>query len=258
MSTTTNALSATGLVAGYGSTPSIRGVDLTVAQGGGPIGIVGSSGVGKSTLLQAVTGGLKLRSGRVTFDGRTVGRLGLRDKKRFGVAVRSVAQNGFGGLNPQQTVERAIEGELTKARKAGRPTGGTAADVLALMLLEPRFLGRSISSLSGGERQRLALAAAFSTRPDVVVLDEPTTALDQSLKDAVVRRLVKIVAERSTGLLVASHDLELVSRVCTTVHVLADGTFVESGTPQDLLTNPAHPATQEIADALPAAVGAFR
>lgn len=258
MSTTTNTLSATGLVAGHGSTPSVRGVDLTVSPGGGSVGIIGSSGVGKSTLLQALAGELKLRGGRVTFDGRTVGKLGMRDKKRFGVAVRAVAQNGFGGLNPQQTVERAIEGELSKARKAGRATGGTATDVIAVMFLEPRFLGRSISSLSGGERQRLALAAALSTRPDVVILDEPTTALDQSLKDTVVRRLVELAAERGTGLLVASHDLEMVSRVCHTVHVLADGVFVESGTPQDLLTNPTHPATREIADALPAAVGAFR
>lgn len=258
MSTTTNVLSATGLVAGHGSTPSVRGVDLTISPGGGSVGIVGSSGVGKSTLLQAVTGELKLRGGRVTFDGRTVGKLGMRDKKRFGVAVRSVAQNGFGGLDPRQTVERAVEGELAKARKAGRATGGTAEEVLDLMFLEPRFLSRSISSLSGGERQRLALAAALSTRPDVLVLDEPTTALDQSLKDAVVRRLVEIASERGTGVLVASHDLELVSRVCHTVHVLADGLLVESGTPQELLSNPTHPATREIADALPAAVGAFR
>lgn len=258
MSTTTNVLSATGLVAGLGSTPSIRGVDVTVAPGSGSVGVVGASGVGKTTLLQALTGELKLRGGRVTFDGRTVGRLGMRDKKRFGVAVRSVGQNGFGGLNPQQTVERAVEGELTRARKAGRPTGGTATEVLDLMFLEPRFLGRSISSLSGGERQRLALAAALATRPDVLVLDEPTTALDQSLKDMVVRRLVEVSTERGTGVLVASHDLELVSRVCHTVHVLADGVFVESGAPQDLLTHPTHPATREIADALPAAVGAFR
>ncbi|PFG34317.1 ATP-binding cassette domain-containing protein [Sanguibacter antarcticus] len=258
MSATTNVLSATGLVAGHASTPSVRGIDLTITPGEGSVGVIGGSGVGKSTLLQAITGDLKLRGGRVTFDGRTVGRMGPRDKKRFGVAVRAVRQNGFGGLDPRQTVERAVEGELSRARKAGRATGGTATDVLALMFLEPRFLGRGIRSLSGGERQRLALAAALSTRPDILVLDEPATALDQSLKDAVVRRLVELTTERGTGLLVASHDLELVSRVCQTVHVLADGVFVESGTPHELLTNPVHPVTREIAEALPAAVGAFR
>lgn len=257
MTAKTSSLSAHGLVAGYGSTPSINGVDLLVSPSTGATGIIGRSGVGKTTLIQAMTGALKVRGGRVNFDGATVGRLGMRDKKRFGVAVRSVAQNGFSGLDSRQSVEKAIEGELTKARKAGRASGASAADTIAVMFLEPRFLKRTISSLSGGERQRLALAAALSTRPEILLLDEPTTALDQSLKDAVSRRLWEIVEENNIGLLVASHDLDLINRLCPTVHVLDGGTFVETGSVQDLLTNPQHTVTRELALAFPETVGTF-
>lgn len=257
MTAKTSSLSAHALVAGYGSTPTINGVDLSVSPSTGAIGVIGRSGIGKSTLIQAMTGGLKARGGRVNFDGATVGRLGMRDKKRFGVAVRSVAQNGFSGLDSRQTVEKAIEGELTKARKAGRATGATAADTIAVMFLEPRFLKRTIFSLSGGERQRLALAAALATRPEILLLDEPTTAMDQSLKDAVSRRLWEVVEENNIGLLVASHDLDLINRLCSTVLVLDEGAFVETGSMQDLLTNPQHTVTRELAAAFPETVGSF-
>ena len=257
MTAKTSSLAAHGLVAGYGSTPSINQVDLLVSPSTGAVGIIGRSGTGKTTLIKAMSGQLKARAGRVNFDGATVGRLGMRDKKRFGVAVRSVAQNGFSGLDSRQTVEKAIEGELAKARKAGRATGASAADAIAVMFLEPRFLSRTISSLSGGERQRLALAAALCTRPDILLLDEPTTALDQSLKDQVSRRLAEIVEEDHIGLLVASHDLDLINRLCPTVHVLDGGTFVETGSLQELLTSPKHEVTRDLASAFPEATGAF-
>lgn len=257
MTAKTSSLTAHAVVAGYGSTPSIDGIDLAVSPSNGAVGVIGRSGVGKSTLIKAMNGELKVRGGRVNFDGATVGRLGMRDKKRFGVSVRTVAQNGFSGLDSRQTVGKAIDGELTKARKAGRATGASAADTIAVMFLEPHFLGRTIQSLSGGERQRLAIAAALSTRPDILLLDEPTTAMDQSLKDAVSRRLAEIVAAENIGLLVASHDLDLINRLCPTVHVLADGAFVETGSLQTLLTDPQHDATRELAEAFPEATRSF-
>ena len=95
------------------------------------------------------------------------------------------------------------------------------------------------------------------TRPDILLLDEPTTALDQSLKDQVSRRLAEIVEEDHIGLLVASHDLDLINRLCPTVHVLDGGTFVETGSLQELLTSPKHEVTRDLASAFPEATGAF-
>jgi len=127
--------------------------------------------------------------------------------------------------------------------------------VLETVLLENRYESRTIGTLSGGEKQRLALASALATRPDILILDEPTTALDHTLRLELGRRISEIVAERKIGLLLVSHDLEMIARICSTVHVLSDGTFVESGTPEQLFNNPHHPVTREIAIAMPQASG---
>ncbi len=229
-----------------------------MSKGAPAIGVTGASGVGKSTLVHALSGRLKPRSGRVTFDGKAVSRLRLGEKKRFEALVRTVAQNGFFGLDSSLTVRRVVETELRLARKVGRGSGQSIEDVLAEMFLEPRFIDRRIHTLSGGERQRLTIALALVTNPEILILDEPTTALDSSLKDKVSHHLRDIVHERQIGLVVLSHDMNLLSRLTPTVHVLADGEFVETGSPRDLLIDPQHPATTDIAQAYPEAVRALR
>lgn len=258
MSQKTSVLSATNIVAGYTSTPSLRGVSLETYRGAEAIGITGASGVGKSTLINALRGDIKLSGGRVTYDGITVNRLALGNKKRFKTAVRRVAQNGFTGFDGRMKVSQIIAGELKDARKAGRASGETPDQILDLMGLKPHFADRILHTLSGGERQRLSIALALSTRPDVLLLDEPTTALDHTLKDLVSKRLHEIVQERSIGLVLVSHDFNLLSRLTPTVHVLADGEFVETGSARDLLTNPQHAATKDLANAYPESVAALR
>ncbi|HWK91292.1 MAG TPA: ATP-binding cassette domain-containing protein, partial [Luteimicrobium sp.] len=117
-------LRATGLVVGYGGPAILEGIDLELLPGAEPVGVVGESGAGKSTLVQALLGQLRIREGHVTFEGRTVAKLGRRDKKKFRAAVRTVAQNGL-DVDPRWTVERAVSGALTDARKAGRASGRT-------------------------------------------------------------------------------------------------------------------------------------
>lgn len=258
MSTNKSVLSAQSVVAGYTTRPAINGISLELFKGSEAIGITGASGVGKTTLVHVLYGLLKPARGRVTFDGQSVSKLRLGAKKRFETTVRKVSQNGFFGLDGESTVRRIVEDELKKARKAGRASGETPEQILDTMFLEPRFLDRKLRTLSGGERQRLTIAVALATRPEVLILDEPTTALDATLKDKVSAQLRDLVAERNIGLLVLSHDLNLLSRLCTTVHVLSDGEFVESGSPRDLLINPQHAATKDIADAYPEAVRALR
>lgn len=258
MSSKKSLLSASNIVAGYTSRPSLNGISLELYKGSPSLGITGASGTGKTTLVHVLFGHLKPARGRVTFDGATVSKLMLGSKKRFETTVRKVSQNGFFGLDGELTVRRVVEDELKKARKAGRASGESAEEVLASMFLEPHFLDRKLRTMSGGERQRLSIALALATRPEVLVLDEPTTALDATLKDKVSARLRDIVAERNIGLLVLSHDLNLLSRLCSTVHVLDDGTFVETAAPRDLLTDPQHQATKDIAEAYPEAVRALR
>ncbi|HYQ76414.1 ATP-binding cassette domain-containing protein, partial [Cellulomonas sp.] len=146
---------------------------------------------------------------------------------------------------------------LNDSRKAGRATGLQPEDVLARVGLEPRFLDRTLHSLSGGEKQRLALADALATRPEILVLDEPATALDPALREAVADQVAAIAAT-GVGLLVVSHDLRLVDRLADTVHVLGEGRIVESGSMRSLLSDPQAAETRELAEAYPEAVGAFR
>lgn len=257
MSTQTTTLSAHSVTAGYATHPSLRSLSLELSSGAPAVGVTGASGIGKSTLVQVLHGDMKPASGQVTFNGRPVNRLAFGEKKRFRTAVRRVAQNGFFGLDTRLSVRQAVEDELKAARRAGRGTGDSPADVLALMFLEERYLNRRIHGLSGGERQRLTIALALATKPDILLLDEPTTALDASLKDQVSHRIRDLVAERGIGLLVASHDINLLARLTPTVHVLHDGEFVESGSPRDLLTAPQHPATKDIAESYPESVRAL-
>jgi ABC-type glutathione transport system ATPase component len=254
-------LRAHGLVAGYGGPAVLAGVDLELLPGDAPVGVVGESGAGKSTLVAALLGHVRPREGHVTFEGRTVSKLSRRDKKRFRGAVRTVAQNGL-DVDLRWTVERAVKGALADARKAGRANGRATEELLADVALEPRFATRQIATLSGGEKQRLALALALATRPDALLLDEPLTAVDPAMRSEIVRGLTEATRELGTAVLLVSHDVELVGRLCDTTYVLADGVFVASGRLDDVLAagsaDDAHPAVRGLAEAAPLAAQRFR
>jgi ABC-type glutathione transport system ATPase component len=250
------ALAAHDVWAGYGGSPVLAGVSLSVAPGE-TVGIVGRSGVGKSTLVQVLLGRQKTTQGRATYGARPVARMSRKETKSFRSLVRAVHQNGMVGVDSRTTVEKILDATLKDARKAGRASGQEPADVLARVGLEPRYLPRTLHSLSGGEKQRLALADALASRPEILVLDEPATALDPALRDAVADQLLGL-ADAGVGLLVVSHDLRMVDRLTDTVHVLAEGRIVESGPLRGLLADPQHEDTRELAAAFPEAVSAFR
>lgn len=251
-------LRATDLWAGYAGPNVLRGVSLDLIPGSAPVGIVGPSGVGKSTIVRALRGSVKPTRGQVTFQGRTVSKLGRRDKKSFQALVRTVGQNGLLIRDPRATVERFVKEALSDARKAGRANGRPMEEILADVALEPRYIRRTVQSMSGGERQRLALALALTTRPQILLLDEPLTALDPAMRGDIVRRLSDVIAEQGTAVLLVSHDLELVERLCPSVHVLADGQFVASGSMRDVLAQAEHPVVRDLAEAAPQAVQRFR
>lgn len=242
------------LWAAYTSVPVLRGITIEIGQDDA-VGLIGRSGVGKSTLLEILGGGLRPGRGRVTLDGRPVKTRGLGSRGATAVRVRTVHQNGIAGLDSRSTVSRVLSRILDQARKAGRSTGQSVADVLQAVDLPPGFSGRLIGTLSGGERQRLALAGALATRPDVLLLDEPLTAVDPGQREAMAQRLAQHIGEQRIGLLLASHDMRLVGQLTRSVHVLADGQLVESGPIREVLAGPQHPDTRELAGALAEATG---
>lgn len=255
---TRSVLKATDLWAGYPGAQVLRGVDLEVRAGDAPVGIVGPSGVGKTTLVRALAGQLRPARGGVTFNERPVHRLPRREGKQFRAGVRFTSQDSLTITDPRLTVARRLAMGLGDARKAGRTHGTSMGELLDAVALPATVASRRLVTLSGGERQRVALATALATRPEILVLDEPLTAVDPQARVNLARRLASVMAGLDTAVVLVSHDLELVERTCARVHVLAEGEFVASGTLGEILASSPHPAVRDIAEAAPLAVQRFR
>ncbi|WP_413452693.1 ATP-binding cassette domain-containing protein [Georgenia phoenicis] len=252
-------LRAEDLWAGYPGAHVLRGIDLEVRSGDAPLGIVGPSGAGKTTLVRALQGQLRPVQGTVTFNDRPVHRLPRKDGKTFKAAVRFTSQDSLTVTDPRLTVARSLGLALGEARKAGRTHATSMCDLLDAVGLPSGFSTRRLATLSGGEKQRVALAAALATRPEILVLDEPLTAVDPQSRANLARRLAGLLAELDTAVVLVSHDLELVERTCSQVHILAEGTFVATGPLGELLGGAdQHPTVRELAEAAPLAVQRFR
>lgn len=254
MSSTPAVLEATDVWAGYGGPPVLAGVDLTLRPGDA-VGLLGRSGVGKSTLVEILGGGMRPGQGHVTLGGVPVDRTPRRRRKDVRARLRTVHQNGLAGIDVQRTVEQTILDAFTEARKAGRTTDNDVEAALGVVGMPIRFVTRRVGTLSGGERQRVAIARALATRPDLLLLDEPLTAVDQSMREEVAGDIRALVRADGIGLLVASHDVRLLDRLTDQVLVLAEGRIVESGPLRRVLADPQHPDTRALVEALPDVVG---
>jgi len=218
----------------------VHGVSLTVAPGEA-VGIVGESGSGKSLTLRAVMGllprGVHRSGGRVQVDG----------------TAAMIFQDPLSFLDPLARIGRQVA-EVCAA--VGR-TSPRAARVRALELLESVRLPdaadlarRYPHQLSGGQRQRVLLALALAQEPDLLLCDEPTTALDVTVQREVLDLLAQLRAERRLSILFVSHDLAVVTQVCERVVVLRGGRVVETGAALDVVTSPASDYTRSLVDAV--------
>ncbi|HEY6595373.1 MAG TPA: ABC transporter ATP-binding protein [Asanoa sp.] len=241
---------------GGGELPAVRGVDLTV-EAGQTVGIAGESGCGKSTLAGAV---LRLLPATATVTGEVL----LEDQDVLAMswgklrAVRwseasIVFQGALHGLNPVQRIGRQIA-EPILVHEPG--TGAKAAARRATDLLEqvgvPAWrTGSYPHELSGGQRQRVMIAMALACNPQLVIADEPTTALDVMVQAQVLALLRDLVRDRRVGLLLISHDLSVLADACDRVAVMYAGRIVEHGPGGRLFDSAAHPYARALAAAFP-------
>jgi len=242
---------------GYPGNEVLQGIDLTITPGDAPLGIVGPSGVGKTTLARLLRGALRPSRGSVTYGGRAVDRMRGKPGKEFRANVRFMSQDSMTISDPRLTVTVTLRTALKEARKAGRTHATPIEELLDAVALEEHFATRRMITLSGGERQRVALATALATRPQILVLDEPFTAVDPAARGDMARRLGGLLDRLGTAAVVISHDLELVARMCPSVHFLAEGRFVASGPLGEVLAAREHQAVAELAEAAPLAVQRF-
>jgi len=237
----------------YGRRTVVHGLDLAVAEGAS-VALIGESGSGKSTAARAALGLLRPVGGEVRYRGTALDRLDAAGRRAYRAAVQPVFQDGPETLDPRQRVGSAVaEGLGVPRAQRARAVAGLLADVG----LDPALADRRPHELSGGQRQRVGIARALAAEPRLLVLDEPTSALDVTVQARILDLLERLRAERGLAMLLITHNLAVVDRLCDDAVVLEAGRVVERGPARRVLDAPAHPYTARLRAAVPELGGAL-
>lgn len=234
---------------------AVDDVDFHIGEGES-VGLVGESGCGKSTLVRLITRMLDVSAGDIVYRGRNIGFIPARKfaETPFRPKIQMVFQDPTDSLNPRHIAFEAIAEPLRrlapgadvrqKVLEAARRTG-----------LPEELLPRYPHQLSGGQKARVGIARAIVLSPDLLVLDEPTAALDVSVQATILKLLAQLKRELGMSYLFVSHDLNVVRMLCDRVIVMYLGKIVEQGPTQALFRNPAHPYTRALVNAIPSIGG---
>lgn len=249
----TGVLAATGLRQVYrgdhGSVTALDGVSLQVHPGE-RVGIVGESGSGKSTLLRMLLALEAPDAGTVEYAGRPIAPTGTRRLQWFRRRVQYIPQDPAGSLDPRRRVGALVREPLRRLGVDG-DHHARAVEVLAAVGLGPEFLDRRPGQLSGGQCQRVAIARALAPGAQVLLADEPVSGLDLPLRQQVLTVLGEVSERLGTAMIVVTHDLSVVSRLCDRCVVMTAGTVVEDRPTADLLAAPDHPYTRRLLAGIP-------
>jgi peptide/nickel transport system ATP-binding protein len=223
----TGLLTAAAVAKSYGPRRVLAGVDLAVAAGE-RLGVVGASGAGKSTLLRLLLGIEAADRGEIRFRGRPVAPARNGSLAWFRRAVQLVPQDPYGALSPRMTVADIVAEPLVCLRVPGDHRA-RVDELLAAVDLDPALSGRRPAALSGGQCQRVAVARALAPRPEVLIADEPVSALDATVRVRVLDLLREVSERTGTALVMVSHDMAAVRRICTRVAHLHQGRITPKG-----------------------------
>ena len=215
----------------YGDYEAVKGVSFTLGEGE-ILGIVGESGSGKSTIAKTLIGLEKPSAGRIVCSARS---------------VQMVFQDAVGSLNPRMTVRQTLEETLKVKRIKGR----TAKDLLGLVGLSEAVLDQYPREMSGGQCQRISVARALACEPQVLIADEPVSALDVSVQARVLNLMRDLRRELGLSILLIAHDLAVVKNVCDRICVMESGLFVDSGDATDVFERPTSDYTRRLLAAVP-------
>jgi len=234
----------------HGAVKALDGISFQITEGE-TLALVGESGCGKSTLASALLGLVRFDAGTIAIDGDAVTALskGITMLPRRDIGV--VFQNPQSSLDPKMKVRSIIAEPFNTVGMRGDAVTRRAGELLSQVGLGPEYLHRYPHQLSGGQMQRVAIARALALEPRLLILDEPTAALDVSVQAQILKLLKALQAKSNVSYLFITHDLGVVDYVAHRVAVMYLGRIVESGPVTDVFADPRHPYTQALLDAVP-------
>ena len=244
-----------GLAKRYGSASApivaADALEFEIARGT-TFAIVGESGSGKSTTARMIARIVEPDAGTITFDGADITRLRGTALRQLRRRLQVVYQNPFGSLDPRMTIGAIIDEPLRAFGMGSRAERASAVRALmADVRLDPALADRRPAQLSGGQRQRVAIARALALRPEMIILDEPVSALDVSVQEQVLQLLVDLQAEHDLTYLFISHDLGVIRQISDEIAVMRRGVMLEQGSAGRVFAEPRHDYTRDLLSAIP-------
>ncbi|MFF1874038.1 dipeptide ABC transporter ATP-binding protein [Streptomyces sp. CB03911] len=235
-----------------GAVKAVDGISFDLHRGE-TLGIVGESGCGKSTLAKVLMNLERATAGQVLFKGEDISRLSGSGLKAVRRNIQMVFQDPYTSLNPRMTVGDII-GEPFEIHPEVAPKGDrrrAVQDLLDVVGLNPEYINRYPHQFSGGQRQRIGIARGLALKPEIIICDEPVSALDVSVQAQVINLLEQLQTEFNLSYMFIAHDLSIVRHISDRVGVMYLGKMVEIGTEEQIYSFPTHPYTQALLSAVP-------